>query len=134
MISTITQVSNWQERRRRQGLKHLCMPQAAACMVLLKISARSENSSLNPLTAYAKSKVSTEQDLVKLADKAFKVTSLRFSTACGMSERLRLDLVLNDFVAGAVTSKKITILSDGTPWRPLINIKGYGKDNRLGNQ
>ena len=40
-----------------------------------------------------------------------------------MSARLRLDLVLNDFVAGAVASDKITILSDGTPWRPLINVK-----------
>ncbi len=88
---------------------------------------RTEESPLNPLTAYAKSKIFTERDLEKLADKKFKVTSLRFSTACGMSERLRLDLVLNDFVAGAVTSKKITILSDGTPWRPLINIKDMAR-------
>jgi nucleoside-diphosphate-sugar epimerase len=44
-----------------------------------------------------------------------------------MSERLRLDLVLNDFVACAVASKKITILSDGTPWRPLINIKDMAR-------
>ncbi|MEL6841727.1 MAG: NAD-dependent epimerase/dehydratase family protein, partial [Bacteroidota bacterium] len=49
-------------------------------------------------------------------------TCHRFATACGMSERLRLDLVLNDFVAGAVSSGEITILSDGTPWRPLINV------------
>jgi len=88
---------------------------------------RTEKSLLNPLTAYAKSKVLAEKDLEKIADKRFKVTSLRFSTACGMSERLRLDLVLNDFVAGAVASKKITILSDGTPWRPLINIKDMAK-------
>ncbi len=88
---------------------------------------RSEKSPLNPLTAYARSKVLSEKDLEKLAGKKFKVTSLRFSTACGMSERLRLDLVLNDFVAGAVASKKITILSDGTPWRPLINIKDMAR-------
>jgi len=44
-----------------------------------------------------------------------------------MSERLRLDLVLNDFVAGAVTSKEITILSDGTPWRPLIHIQDMAR-------
>lgn len=88
---------------------------------------RTEKSPLNPLTAYAKSKVLSEKDLEKLAGKKFKVTSLRFSTACGMSERLRLDLVLNDFVAGAVASKKITILSDGTPWRPLINIKDMAR-------
>jgi nucleoside-diphosphate-sugar epimerase len=88
---------------------------------------RDEKSPLNPLTAYARSKVYTERDLAPLADAGFKVTSLRFSTACGMSERLRLDLVLNDFVAGAVSSKKITILSDGTPWRPLINIKDMAR-------
>lgn len=88
---------------------------------------RTEQSRLNPLTAYAKSKVHTEKDLKPLADNDFKVTSLRFSTACGMSERLRLDLVLNDFVAGAVASKKITILSDGTPWRPLINTKDMAR-------
>ena len=89
--------------------------------------AKSEDSPLNPLTAYAKSKVASEKDLSKLADKSFKVTCLRFSTACGMSDRLRLDLVLNDFVAGAVVSRKINILSDGSPWRPLINIKDMAR-------
>jgi len=86
-------------------------------------SARTENSPLNPLTAYAKSKVYTERDLEPLADETFKVTCLRYSTACGMSDRLRLDLVLNDFVANAVAAKKILILSDGSPWRPLVNVK-----------
>jgi len=89
--------------------------------------AMKEDSPLNPLTAYAKSKVCTERDLAPLADKDFRVTCLRFSTACGMSERLRLDLVLNDFVASAVASGKITILSDGTPWRPLIHIKDMAR-------
>ena len=65
----------------------------------------------------------TEQDLKPLADDKFTVTCLRFATACGMSSRLRLDLVLNDFVACALAAKHITILSDGTPWRPLINVK-----------
>lgn len=85
-------------------------------------SPRKESSPLNPLTAYARSKVFTEADLAELADDRFKVTSLRFSTACGMSDRLRLDLVVNDFVACAVASGEITILSDGTPWRPLIHV------------
>lgn len=84
---------------------------------------KTEDSPLNPLTAYARSKVSTEKELAEIAGDGLKVTCLRFATACGMSDRLRLDLVLNDFVAGAVASKKITILSDGTPWRPLINVK-----------
>jgi len=90
-------------------------------------SARTEKSQLNPLTGYARSKVLTERELEPLAGGGFKITSLRFSTACGWSDRLRLDLVLNDFVAGAVTSRMITILSDGTPWRPLINVKDMAR-------
>src|SRR5437879_5585541 len=88
---------------------------------------RKETSALNPLTAYAKSKVRTAVDLQKLAEKNFKVTCLRFATACGMSDRLRLDLVVNDFVACAVASRNITILSDGTPWRPLIHIRDMAR-------
>jgi nucleoside-diphosphate-sugar epimerase len=84
--------------------------------------AKVETDRLNPLTAYALSKIAAEQDLEPLAGKDFVVTCLRFATACGFSNRLRLDLVVNDFVAGAVTSKRIDILSDGTPWRPLINV------------
>ncbi len=83
---------------------------------------RDESSTLNPLTAYARSKVSMEHALQDLAGDHFVVTSLRFATACGMSDRLRLDLVLNDFVACAMTTGEITILSDGTPWRPLIDV------------
>jgi len=88
---------------------------------------RKEEDELNPLTAYARSKIGTEQEIEHLASDDFVITSLRFATACGMSERLRLDLVLNDFVAGAVTSKEITILSDGTPWRPLIHIEDMAR-------
>ena len=88
---------------------------------------RKEDDALNPLTAYARSKVATEKVLQELATNDFVVTSLRFATACGMSERLRLDLVLNDFVAGAVAAGQITILSDGTPWRPLIHIEDMAR-------
>jgi nucleoside-diphosphate-sugar epimerase len=89
--------------------------------------ARTEDSSVGPLTAYAKSKVLAEEGLAALASSTFKVTALRFATACGMSERLRLDLVLNDFVASAVAAKTIRILSDGTPWRPLIHVRDMAR-------
>ena len=102
---------------------------ASSCSVYgyAEDGARIEESPVNPLTAYAKSKVWTERDIAPLASETFKVSCLRFATACGMSDRLRLDLVLNDFVAGAVAGKKITILSDGTPWRPLIHVKDMAR-------
>ena len=85
--------------------------------------ARTEDSSVAPLTAYARSKVLAEQELAGLAGSGFRVTCLRFATACGLSDRLRLDLVLNDFVAAALAEKIIRIQSDGTPWRPLIHVR-----------
>ncbi len=88
---------------------------------------RTEDSELNPLTAYARSKVGAEEGLKALADNTFNVTSLRFATACGFSPRLRLDLVLNDFVASALTTGKIEILSDGTPFRPLIHVQDMAR-------
>ncbi len=102
---------------------------ASSCSVYgqAEDGARTEESPVNPLTAYAKSKVWAERDLAALAGDGFTVTCLRFATACGMSDRLRLDLVLNDFVAGAVASKTITVLSDGTPWRPLIHVKDMAR-------
>jgi nucleoside-diphosphate-sugar epimerase len=115
------------KKAKEAGVKSFVYASSCSMYGAADDGARTEDSPLNPLTAYAKSKVATERDLERLADNKFKVTSLRFSTACGMSERLRLDLVLNDFVAGAVSTKKITILSDGTPWRPLINIKDMAK-------
>jgi len=90
-------------------------------------SPRKEGDKLNPLTAYARSKVAAEEALEKLADDNFTVTCNRFATACGWSDRFRLDLVLNDFVAGAIINKHISILSDGTPWRPMINTKDMAR-------
>jgi nucleoside-diphosphate-sugar epimerase len=82
---------------------------------------KTERASVDPLTAYARSKVMAEKGLSKIKGDTI-ITCLRFATACGMSDRLRLDLVLNDFVASALTTGSINILSDGTPWRPLINV------------
>ncbi len=84
---------------------------------------KKETDTTKPLTAYARSKVGTEEDLKNTNLGNMNFTSLRFATACGWSERLRLDLVLNDFVACAITSGKISILSDGTPWRPIIDVE-----------
>jgi nucleoside-diphosphate-sugar epimerase len=112
---------------REAGVKTFVFASSCSMYGFAEGGPRTEQDSLNPLTAYAKSKVLTEQGVQQLANSSFKVTCLRFATACGMSPRLRLDLVLNDFVACAVASRKITILSDGTPWRPLITTRDMAR-------
>ena len=114
-------------KAKKAGVKAFVFASSCSMYGSAEESARTEDSPLNPLTAYARSKVYTERDLKPLAGDGFTVTCLRFATACGISDRLRLDLVLNDFVAGAVASKRISILSDGTPWRPLINVNDMAR-------
>ena len=88
---------------------------------------KTENSKINPLTAYARSKVKFENYLKKNKNKGIEIVILRFATACGDSPRLRLDLVLNDFVYSAVEEKKIIIKSNGKPLRPLIDVEDMCK-------
>ena len=115
------------QEAKKRGVKIFVFTSSCSMYGQATGGARKETDTLNPLTAYARSKVAMEEELRSLADENFVVTSLRFSTACGMSPRLRLDLVLNDFVAGAITAGNVTILSDGTPWRPLIHVKDMAR-------
>ncbi len=116
------------ERAAKAGVKRIVFASSCSMYGFAEGGPRKENDALNPLTAYAKSKVATERALAALAEvDGLVTTSLRFSTACGMSDRLRLDLVLNDFVACAMATKEITVLSDGTPWRPLIEVRDMAR-------
>jgi nucleoside-diphosphate-sugar epimerase len=112
---------------RQAGVKNFVFASSCSMYGSAEGSARKETDPVNPLTAYARSKVGTEGALGEMDLGAMTVTCLRFATACGMSDRLRLDLVLNDFVACAVTSGHITVLSDGTPWRPLIDVEDMSR-------
>ena len=81
-----------------------------------------EEAPLCPITPYAESKVKAEEELRKLADEHFSPVFLRNATAYGFSPRLRGDIVLNNLTAWAHTSKNILIMSDGTPWRPIVHV------------
>ena len=103
------------------GVKNFVFASSCSVYGIADGAARKETDPLNPITAYAKSKIGAERELAEIETKMV-VTCLRFATACGMSDRLRLDLVLNDFVACALGQGQITVLSDGSPWRPLIDV------------
>ena len=86
-----------------------------------------ESGDKNPVTPYGESKVFVERDLFQMADDSFCPVFLRNATAYGVSPRLRFDLVLNNLVAWAHTTKLVYLKSDGTPWRPIVHIEDISR-------
>lgn len=86
-----------------------------------------EAAALAPITPYAISKVEFEAALLELADDRFSPVLLRNATAYGLSPRLRVDLVLNNLAAWAVTTGQIVLQSDGTPWRPIVHVEDIAR-------
>lgn len=129
------------EKAAQAGVSHFVFASSCSVYGCAPGAPRREGDDLDPQTAYARSKVASEQALADLASD-MTITSLRFATACGLSDNLRLDLVLNDFVATALTRGEILVLSDGTPWRPLIDVRdmaraiawGIARDPREGGR
>lgn len=80
-----------------------------------------ETSPVSPQTAYAECKVLVERDLTDMADESFTPVFLRNATAYGASPRMRFDIVVNNLTGLAHTTGRITMTSDGTPWRPLVH-------------
>jgi nucleoside-diphosphate-sugar epimerase len=87
----------------------------------------SEDAEMFPVTAYGETKVKAERDLALLADDHFSPTYLRNATAYGASPRHRLDIVVNNLTAVAMTTGKVRLESDGTPWRPLVHIEDISR-------
>lgn len=86
-----------------------------------------EQDPTNPVSAYAESKIAAEAGIGALADKDFTVGFLRNSTAYGYSPMLRIDLVVNNLLGCALSRGDIRIMSDGSPWRPLIHCRDIAR-------
>jgi len=118
---------HWAEAAKQAGVRNFVFASSCSVYGAAGDSAKKETDPLNPLTAYARSKINAEKSLEEVASKSFCVTCLRFATACGFSDRFRIDLVLNDFVFNALNNCTIDILSNGKPWRPLIDVSDMAK-------
>lgn len=82
-----------------------------------------ETAAFNPQTPYGVAKVLAERDLQALASDDFSPVYLRNATVYGASPRLRFDLVVNNLTAWAVSTGEVRMLSDGSPWRPLVHVR-----------
>ena len=109
------------QRAAQAGVRNFVFASSCSVYGVAHGAPRCETDPVAPMTAYAKSKIGAEEEMANI-EGDMVITCLRFATACGMSDRLRLDLVLNDFVACALSEGRITVLSDGSPWRPLIDV------------
>jgi nucleoside-diphosphate-sugar epimerase len=112
---------------KRAGIKRFVYTSSCSVYGLAAADHMTEESPVNPQTAYATCKTLVERDVRLMADKDFSPTFLRNATAYGASPRMRFDIVLNNLAGLAWTTKEIKMVSDGTPWRPLVHALDIAK-------
>jgi len=85
-------------------------------------SVLNEDAPLNPISLYARTKISSEESIISLADRKFNPVIMRMSTLYGFSARMRFDLVVNTMTMTAFTEGTINVFG-GNQWRPLLSLK-----------
>jgi nucleoside-diphosphate-sugar epimerase len=118
---------NLAQMARQAGVPRFLFSSSCSLYGAAGSSAVAEDADLCPVTPYGESKVMAERELAKLADDNFSPTYLRNATAYGASMRLRLDIVVNNLTAVALTTGQVRLESDGTPWRPLVHIEDISR-------
>jgi len=108
---------------RQAGVQRFLFASSCSLYGAAGSAAVAEDADMYPVTPYGHAKVAAEQELSALADDSFSPTYLRNATAYGASPRQRLDIVVNNLTAAAVTTGQVRLQSDGSPWRPLVHIE-----------
>ena len=109
------------ELARKAGVKRFVYMSSCSVYGVAEGEDVTEESSVDPQTAYAICKTLVERDVKPLATKGFSPAFMRNATAYGASPRMRFDIVLNNLAGLAWTTREIKMTSDGTPWRPLVH-------------
>lgn len=111
------------EAARRAGVERFVFSSSCSTYGAAGDDFLDESAELHPVTAYGRAKVDVELGLAAMSGDGFSPTYLRNATAYGLSPRLRLDLVLNNLTAWAYTTGRVYLMSDGSPWRPIVHVQ-----------
>jgi len=115
------------ELARKAGVRRFLFSSSCIMYGMSEAAVVTEESPLDPQTEYARSKAKSERAISELASDSFSPTFLRNGTVYGVSPRMRFDTVFNDLMGSAVTTGKVTLYSDGKPWRPVVHVQDVSR-------
>jgi nucleoside-diphosphate-sugar epimerase len=115
------------EGAKQAGVERFLFASSCSLYGAAKSTALGEDAEMSPVTPYGRAKIEAERKLSSLADDGFSPTYLRNATAYGPSPRLRLDVVVNNLTAWALTTGQVHMESDGSPWRPLVHVEDISR-------
>jgi nucleoside-diphosphate-sugar epimerase len=115
------------ELAKKAGVRRFLFSSSCIMYGMSEAAVVTEDSPLDPKTEYARSKVKSERAISQLASDGFSPTFLRNGTVYGVSPRMRFDTVFNDLMGAAVTTGKVTLYSDGKPWRPVVHVQDVSR-------